>query len=683
MDYQQWNDTLAEYFFNESHAYEEVLLYVNDELINRLGRESGSNLLDFIEAIKEGPAGAPGTQVCEKAYAIYDNWRKSGRKLPPYLAYLSFFVLVAATEDEEFVSYAYYPKFRKFLGEPDPSTTAGFQRMALLWEDLERWSREDKHEELGRFVSRIRGNWRHVGIPSFQTLSSIDEIRKLPRLFWEAGLDPVDPPAPEVMTELLYKFGSDVFRMRTLKMLYGDSEGATIFKVALTNLALEQLERWDGTYTQEERVLPGSPQRVQAGLRICLNVDFFSGIAQSFVRFKSRRAIPEEGLHLVQRSTGKRYFCMGATNGWSTYIGSEESRRSEKLNGSSLDWMEGEFFDDETGEWRVALKGASTRAFKAGLDNLKDWVEVQRLERAQEYLVASVGIELDEVKKWGSASCDYFKEVRCSGLPDGWKLFKCVNIRASCPSIGLLTISFQARLSLTGGIRSGRRNTYFDFARPKIAVENASGTEIVKVNGVTLQPQGRVGEWELPEALPAGVPIRIDAFSGEECFGSRIVQLEAFDLLPDFTRTPYLNSSGDIIQASDIGPKARGAVVFGLEPKVTERSSHDLPFYLSDRIVFIGKTPGQIFDWPSEEIPINWFPVWAVARLSRKKWQAHYCGMSVEGPNVNPTEIWSYGKRSVKRWKEAVFINRKITQEPGLRIVKELWRSYKECAARV
>ena len=77
-----------------------------------------------------------------------------------------------------------------------------------LWIDLEKWSKEGKGEELGFFSFRIRGGYQHVGLPLSQTILSNKERDKLPFIFSEADLDPMDPPPIETIKRILLQYGN-------------------------------------------------------------------------------------------------------------------------------------------------------------------------------------------------------------------------------------------------------------------------------------------------------------------------------------------------------------------------------------------------------------------------------------------------------------------------------------------
>ena len=178
MEYLEWNNLIAKHFFNEENTGKEVLLYVNDEILGEIGK--GSDVDDFIQSIKIGPRWAYHFSICQKALQAFEGWRRKELDYPPYISYLAFFVLAAVTATD-YASYSYYPGFWKRLNESqDSGTPPSFDRMITLWDDLEKWSTEDKHEELGRFTAWIRGSWWKVGLPWSQTIISKDEQKHLP-----------------------------------------------------------------------------------------------------------------------------------------------------------------------------------------------------------------------------------------------------------------------------------------------------------------------------------------------------------------------------------------------------------------------------------------------------------------------------------------------------------------------
>ena len=187
-----------------------VHLYVTEELINDLGKEQKVDSQHFVKAVKKSVGEMRGG-LCQKALDNWDNWqyRQSRRGYPPYIGYLSLFVLAAGRETEDFSENAYYPRLRELLAEePKTGQYPNFQKMHQLWEDLEKWSTEDKNGEQGIFNCLKVGNNKHIGLPLAQTLLSEKDRKGLPKFFAEAGLDSDSSVSELAIASLLLQKGN-------------------------------------------------------------------------------------------------------------------------------------------------------------------------------------------------------------------------------------------------------------------------------------------------------------------------------------------------------------------------------------------------------------------------------------------------------------------------------------------
>lgn len=689
MDYLGWNNLIAGHFFNEEKSGREVLLYVNEQLLETLGSEQSASKDDFINAIKIGPSWVTRQGFCQKALQAFTNWRSKQLEYPPYISYLAFFVLAAGTA-ADFAPHAYYPRLWTLLGEAaDKGTPPSFDDMILLWEDLEKWSREDKHETLGRFVSRIRGGWWKVGLPLSQTIISEEDRKNLPRLFDEANLDPTDAPSPEIMARLLSTYGSRIFERKTLRLLQSTEAELSILKHALIELILDELENWDGAVYEAREEEAGRParHRMQAvGMRICMRHDAVAHSTECYLRFKAGRPFPEEGLQFERKSDSRIYSCMETYQGWSTPLKYNENDSARRLDAAIVDWVRGENFVDKENEWRARLRGTTTRLFRLNLDSLPDWIECQRLERGIEFYVASLGPETETIRNWGAKSCERFNEPGVSGLPNGWALFYGKNARESCDGIDVLSISSQIRMLLRGGMRAGRGNVFFNFAPPKIIIENGAGAERVTINKKLmiqkdpLEPVWTIREAFLKgEAASLGEPLRIEVQS-DKLWLSKIIRIVTFGLPASCNETPFRNILGRF--CDQVGSSCVRGVNTNSIPSDVSFPQFP-PFHLSNRILFIGRRPGEIADWPKEAFPEDWKPVWALAFKKRDLWTAHFCG-AAEDARIDSEPGKPVGNRKrLKIWRQALWINRKITAAPELRQLKRVWMKYVEAASNV
>ena len=684
MEYIEWNNLIARKFFNENMAGREVLLYVNEDTINQIGAEAGAGVEDFLQSIKVGPDWATKSDICNKALQSYRGWRLKYLEYPPYIAYLALFVL-AATRGGDYDPKAYYPRLRALLGEPDGSgTLLHFDRMAELWKDVEKWSTEDKHEELGRFTARIRGGWVHVGRPLSQTLLSDDERNYLPLIFSEAELDPTDTPSDAVIRRVLWKYGKNGLENRTLKLLDG-TQGDSIEMVdALIDLVLNELVDWDGSLTSYPT--SGSDHTSsQVGLRICLELNSVSGTIASTLRLKTNRPFPDNGLEFEY--DGQMVSCRETVPpNWSTKLTNISIQPPRQLDAATVNWSKVAKFEDKENGWSARLKGTDVRLFLQGnREGLPGWVESQRLERNCEFMVACRDSRVADVQRWGTDCCEKFEEQSLQGLPSGWSIFEGRSAHESCEGVDVLTLSSLLRIRLQGGIKIGRGNRYLLFGPPLIIIEGGDGSERVTLNGNELKREDvSIARWYIPADAPVDCPLSIEVFQdGPDPLQKHVIRLEEPELPVSFKDVPSRDSSGQILTGDVSTPCATGAVVAGIDPAESSVFPQALPTYLSHRIVFLGSRPGEIADWPDEDLPEEWQPVWAVAKSGKDNWTVHFC-RHPGGAEIDPDPNHALSNhQAVKRWKEAIWIRRKKTEYPVLPKIRAIWTKYREVARRV
>ena len=687
MNYLEWNDIIAKKFFNDDMASREVLLYVNEESINNLDAEGNENVYDFIESIKTGPSWVTKREICDKALQSYENWRFKDFEYPPYIAYLAFFVLSATTEGD-FNQKAYYPRFWELLSEIDRSgTPRQFYKTEILWEDLEKWSTEDKHEEWGRFTARIRGGMKHIGRPLSQTLFSDSERKYLPLIFDKAELDPTDNPSDDVMTRILQKYGENRFAKRTLRLLDSLQTENAEMKNALIEFVLDELTGWDGSLPDflldNQHSSQSRLQNSRVGLRICLKLDKLSGVVTSTLRLKVNRPFPDDGLNFEYQS--EIYSCVEtAPPNWSTKL--KGVQPSKPFDAATIDWSNGAKFEDKENKLIGRLKASPVRLFLLGKrEGLPDWIESQQLERGCEFLVACHNSIANKIREWGNISCEELHEKPSSGLPHKWLLFDGKGAHDSCEGIDVLTLSKLLKLRLYGGIKIGRSNSFLSYGPPTIILERGYGNEQVMLDGCELiRSDTDVPHWHLPGDAPVGVPLIIEVLNENGTpLKRRRIELKEPELPADFKDTPLRDMSGKILINDISVPYASGAIVAGIDPSNWGVFPHTLPTYLSKTIVFLGNKPGEIVEWPNEELPEYWHPVWAVAKSGKDKWNVHFCGQLGITEDNSKQDFSTPNKKAIKRWKEAVWYRRKRTNAPKIKAIKDMWTKCLEVAEHV
>ena len=685
MNYFEWNDLIARKFFNNEMAGREVLIYVNKETIEQLGVAAGADVEDFIQCIKVGPDWIENGGLCQKALKLFSNWRNYELEYPPYIAYLAFFVL-AATIAGDFDRKAYYPRLWELLSRDSNSgSPRNFDHMALLWEDLEKWSTVDKNEELGRFVARIRGGWIHVGRPLSQTILSDDERKYLPLIFAEAELDPADTPSDIVIRRLLLNFGENKLQNRTLRLLNSAQEDDVILK-ALIEFVLEELTGWDGTVpdiikpqdnVQSSRAVSGLSY---VGLRVCLKLDSLSSKINSTLRLKTNRPFPDRGLNFEYGE--QKISCFETVPPkWSTKLMTQHSQQF--FDAASIDWTNGIRLEDKDKNWRVNLKGSDVKLFLPGeREVLTGWIESQRLERDCKFIIACHTSKVDTVYQWGLNSCQRFEQKQFQGLPGEWLVFEGEGAYKSCNNIDVLTLSSLLRIHIQGGIKTGRGNTYLEFAPPSIFLEGCQGGERILINGNEIKRKNiSLPRWHLPDNIPVGHPQYIEVFGVDNQIPlqRRVIKLEEPKLSQSLDDAPCRDEIGNVIKTDIHIPFARGAIVEGIDSTL-DNFPKILPTYMSENVIFLGSRPGEIIIWPDEGLPDKWQPVWAVVKTGKNKWIVYFCG-ELDYASVSRKRVKD--ERAVKHWKETIWVKRKKTKVPSIQKIKSIWNEYKEVARRV
>jgi hypothetical protein len=530
MDYDEWNNAIARHFFNVGRGGKEVLLFVNAKKIKAIGSVHNARVNDFIGTMKK-EAESANCDICKRALQLYKGWREAGYEYPPYIAYLALFVLASTTEGD-FDPKAYYPRYWKLIDEPGEGSPPGFYQMGSLWDDLEKWSVEDKKEQLGRFKSRIRGKWRHVGRPLSQTLLSDYERKALPRVFFDCGFDPTDIPSEDIIKKGLIHHGPKRLRRRTLKLLKSQDRDNEEFINALLDLVITEMEEW-GKYGSAPPIVGSSAVDAQVTaktkekekkkdkelppptsfFRTCIELDRPKQRAVIRLRLRTVRPFPDSGLEF--KVDGKTLTCTETVpEGWSTKL--MEIPGNTPFDPSGLNWLEDWKFVDSENGWSVTYKKSNIRVFLPGdEEGIPGFIESQKLSRDCEFLILCHETMLKSVREWGQKSCKSFSELNYDGVPKGWALFEGMGATEPCQGIDVLGLSNLLRIQLEGGIRIGQGNLYLCFAPPKVKIEGGLGNEKLLLNGKEIEksPTKICSTAKYPNIARWKLPFRVEGHS--------------------------------------------------------------------------------------------------------------------------------------------------------------------------
>ncbi|MEA5468506.1 hypothetical protein [Spirulina sp. 06S082] len=681
LEYLDWNELIASHFFRSEKRVQPVYLYVTESLINELGSDRGGDLQDFIKTLNTGvPWVTRHNQgICQKALQSWENWRdnphyNSDYSYPPYIGYLTLFVLAAGIEGD-FSSNSYYPRLRSLLGEElKTGQYPSFEKMHQLWEDLEQWANEDTNGEWGIFNCITIGQNRHISFPLAQMLLTEEEQKNLPNIFAEADLDPLSLPSETAIASLLSLHGKQYLRSHTLNLLNENDERCQI----LIERILEELNHWDGS------VIETNSKIYYGNLRLCCKLDEIAGVTEITLRCTSRYDLPENDLDLLIEGNNEIYSCSEEIGGWSSHL----KLNSRNLDASQFDfdWEKGFKMRSQDGEWCFKFSGSPVRILIKGQNyDLPGWVETSQLPKEKPFYLLVHPDHIEAIEAWGNSACQGFEKVRINqGLPQGWSLFKVDFaksdnlVKSKYPN---LSFPSTIRLSFKGGLRLDRRNLFFTFAQPDILLQGHNEEIDIDCQDQKLSPIS-FGVYQLPENLPLNEKISITARHQEEIIQQINLTLINDNLqnssnsndTPDYTRDVF-GSFTELEESNHA--KIRGAIVEGFE--IPEFNFNTLlPIQGTNRIIFIGRKVGQIAT-PSEILEQDWTPIWAIASGRRSRVQ--FCGIDFN--EVSPIAEKYGDRKQLKQWKKFLWYDRKVITPPKEQKLRCLWNKYQKEAKRV
>jgi hypothetical protein len=463
--------------------------------------------------------------------------------------------------------------------------------------------------------------------------------------------------------------------------LLADGEGGEgAFLDVLLATVREELEHWDGRVEEADLQAERS---IYGNLRLCAVLDPVAKTARFTLRCSMNREFPEAGLSLKRSGSPERFSCKGELLHWSTPLQHAGSRA--RVDGAGFDWAAGLDLREEQLGWRFRLQGTPVRLFLNGEgEAIRGLVEGNQLSPGYPFVLAARSDTWEELEAWGRASCERFERVSVrQGMPAEWGLYRAAaarsdeQVRTHFPR---LAFPSSVRLVLRGGIRSGRRSTYFRFGAPALLVEGARGEEKVYCCGMELQPEG--GVYRLPASLPAGAPLPIEIRRG-----AQVLRRQSLSLVDEFewqwrAAAQLFDRFGGPVDASHA--KAAGVAGASLSGVPSPASFFSPPpaCFAWRRVFFVGPVPGQVVSWPGEELPAGWVPVWAVAAARRGR--AFFCGTAPSRATAPGASLTTpLRPERVRRWKQVLYRWRRRIEPPEGAALRQLWRQYQEVARRV
>jgi hypothetical protein len=460
---------------------------------------------------------------------------------PPCLAFLSVSALAAedmGQSEEKLAAHAYYPRLARRLGvlTGDKSVEIQYRKHAeFFWQCLNTWlASQDGNRGLPTAYALTH---RYVGLPMSQALLRKGDRRKLPEMFAQYGLSPGMQIAPDALTRYLDDW-----------LKPGSSAPGNLVKLwqrptsheRIASIAAVELSNWDG-------VLPhGSTDQVQAAAltaRAGLVVNLRSGFRGSSLEIALGLRLPAD--------TDGRMRVLSSDQSWLRInlapgtAGLWRTSYTEAIDTVSM--LEGvvriRHGDDEAGpEYRHFPKQIIPLTY----DELQSaFVETERLQLGVDSLLlvrthaqnhAKIKVPERVRSALEQAARPGFEIVETlQGLPDGWVLFKNVQL-FSTPStdVNELLPLAQNQLTIAGGLRIPSRIRKWSTLAPPEVRAIAQTESHVRVTITRADSDDVIHEW----------------ISGE---GAMVAPLDQLNLTDgDYRLSLFVGTGKDPVQQSSI-----------------------------------------------------------------------------------------------------------------------------------
>lgn len=482
MNYPKWNNIISEYFFNESNAGKDIFLYLTRQDVINLGKKliSGKSneeiWLDYINAIRNGnEAGSnESTKIfspIERPLELYNSWNKTDT--PPFIAYLCLYIIpLTENYDNLYNANNYYGKINLFfyrykiidIHNIPQIKSAKFKLLSKLWNSLEDWTIIEKDCDLGIFELKKFGNpkWIHVGKPFSQCVLPPSAIKKLPELFFEAGLVPNSKYSKIEFKNILLKIGSKILLLNDSVLDLIRKSDSHELGQSIIEIVIREYNKWKGETHEEES--DGVILRIKRNYTVVQLLLQFTvhddAIAFSY-RIYSLNDYPSD-LRFGE------YENLYEINGWSKTL--------------TLEFKEPFELKDEFNKWVARFPERDIRLFvNAGIYQLSNnyWIETDSISKIDSMRLLCRNNVRESILEWGKTfSSGNFREEFLDGIPKGYAFFSFNNPLQSHPSINSLILYSEKKIELVNGLKVNFRTFINDFL-PEVEIKNTDGKERV------------------------------------------------------------------------------------------------------------------------------------------------------------------------------------------------------------
>lgn len=502
MNYEQWNQAIISFFFEECEPDEVVFLQTSPETLSEIAALSDFNTKDAADSLT--------TAVREKVVKTgrrVNLWSidpknllvNSRHKEPLQVAFLALTVLAASRmESENTVSATdYYVRLNEALfgmsikGKPD-----GFDRNQFesFWKHLQGWAK-DKHDvELHLTIGPQTR--RYVWFPISQSLISKHDRLNIQRFFHESNLKSGTHLAESQLLAQLQTW-------KSLRNLPAKIRGPIEQRTPEIRLILRQiqslLKNWNGE--PPEATLRTRTKRRSVTIDVQLCFDLYGNVNHARYWFRCQNSFPiplEPNSLLVER-------LMPHDERWYQPFIVPDDRRSFWSMQNNL-----ELKSADRNPITFRLEPSDIWVFRRDLARDDGWLSQGNLLLHEDHLIVFRERRRKDVEQFLNQVCEERnspKKIRVAGSETGWEFIIAKPTALSKSSLMGYHVTTSDRIRLVGGLPVDRRsNSYLDFCLPIIVVPSliASIKDSFYINDQAFQVPSN-HKVELPDRLDPGL----------------------------------------------------------------------------------------------------------------------------------------------------------------------------------
>ena len=254
MRYEQWNQAIISYFFEDCEPGEIVFLQTNAETLSEIAELSDFNVQDAAESLTLAVRNKVVQASCRVNLWGIDPenlWTNFQNKEPPQVAFIALTVLAASLMvSSDGVSHTnYYVRLNELLfdksiqGIPKGIKYEVFEK---FWKHLQRWASDRHNVEL--YLTEGSSSRRYVWYPISQCLISKHDRRKIYHFFFRNKLTPFsDLRDNELNDQLRYWTSSSPGSAKLNRYLSNQ-----YYKKSILSQVKSLLKHWDGEIPPDE-----------------------------------------------------------------------------------------------------------------------------------------------------------------------------------------------------------------------------------------------------------------------------------------------------------------------------------------------------------------------------------------------------------------------------------------------